>query len=205
MVSFGSLSFLGIANGCIDLTEEPNMKLMNALSTIVKLHHIESAALETLPIIGKTIHISEKSLQFIYKIFGISGQTGAAIFKTIGRISSVISVAFTIVDIALLIKDWTTEHPTVEIVLETERKIEEEKMILSDFLEVIESSKDDVETVWTQVKKDIEKIEKEEYAFEHDFVVVEKHEVEALEKQKVESVEEQGAEAIEQKVETIEA
>lgn len=170
---------LGIANGCIDLTEEPNMKLMNTLSTIVKLHHIESAALETLPIIGRTMHISEKSFQFIYNFFGLTTQTGAAVFKTIGRISSVISVAFTIVDIALLIKDWSTEHPTAEVVRETERKIQEEKLILKDLLEVIESSKDDVEHIWTKVLKDIAKIEEEEYAFEHDFVFVDNKEIEA--------------------------
>lgn len=156
------------------------MKVMNTLSTIVKLHHIESAALETLPIIGRTMHMSEKSLQFIYNFFGLSGQAGAAVFKTIGRISSAISVAFTVIDIALLIKDWTTEHPTVEVVLETQRKIEEEKMIFKDFIEVIESSKDEVETVWEEVKKDIEKIEKEEYAFEHEFVFIEASEIQAI-------------------------
>lgn len=150
------------------------MKLMNTLSTIVKLHHIESAALETLPIIGRTMHISEKSFQFIYNFFGLSTQTGAAVFKTIGRISSAISVAFTIVDIALLIKDWSTEHPTVEVITETERKIQEEKHILQDLLEVLETSKDQVEHVWTQVLKDIETVEEEEYAFEHDFVFVNK-------------------------------
>lgn len=150
------------------------MKLMNTLSTIVKLHHIESAALETLPIIGRTMHISEKSFQFIYNFFGLSSQTGAAVFKTIGRISSAISVAFTIVDIALLIKDWSTEHPTVEVITETERKIQEEKHILKDLLEVLETSKDQVENVWSQVLKDIETVEEEEYAFEHDFVFVNK-------------------------------
>lgn len=154
------------------------MKLMNTLSTIVKLHHIESAALETLPIIGRTMHMSEKSFQFIYNFFGLSTHTGAVVFKTIGRISSVISVAFTIVDIALLIKDWTTDHPTVEVVTETERKVQEEKHILKDLLEVIESSKDQVQHIWTQILKDIETVEEEEYAFEHDFVIVNK-EIEA--------------------------
>ncbi|CAG9819721.1 unnamed protein product [Phaedon cochleariae] len=161
-----------IANGCIDLTEEPNMKLMNTLSTIIKLHHVESAALETLPIIGRTMHMSEKSFQFIYVFFGLTGQTGAAVFKTIGRISSVISIAFTIVDIAILVKDWTTEHPTVEVVLETERKIEEERRILVDLLEVLENSKDEVEDVWMRILKEIEDIEEKELAFEHDFVIV---------------------------------
>lgn len=154
------------------------MKLMNTLSTVVKLHHIESAALETLPIIGRTMHISEKSFQFIYNFFGLSTQTGAAVFKTIGRISSAISVAFTIVDIALLIKDWTTDHPTVEVVTETERKIQEEKQILNDLLEVLESSKDKIQHIWVKILKDIETIEEEEYAFEHDFVFVNK-EIEA--------------------------
>lgn len=145
---------------------------MNTLSTVVKLHHIESAALETLPIISRTMHFSEKSFQFIYNFFGLTTQTGAAVFKTIGRISSVISVAFTIVDIALLIKDWSTEHPTVELVTETERKIEEEKHILQDLLEVIEGSKHQVENIWQQILKDIETVEEDAYAFEHDFVIV---------------------------------
>lgn len=164
--------FLGIANGCIDLTEEPNMKLMNTLGTIIKLHHIESAALETLPIIGRTMHMSEKSFQFIYNLFGLTTQTGVVVFKTVGRISSVLSVAFTIVDIAILIKDWSSEHPTVEMVMETEKKIQEEKHILQDLLEVIDSSKDQVQDIWTQMLMDIKKVEEEEYAFEHDFVFV---------------------------------
>lgn len=150
------------------------MKLMNTLSTIVKLHHIESVALETLPLIGRTMHISEKSFQFIYNFFGLSTQTGAVVFKTIGRISSVISVAFTILDITLLIKDWSTEHPTVEVVTETERKVQEEKHILKDLLQVLESSKDQVQHIWMQMLKDIETVEEDEYAFEHDFVIINK-------------------------------
>ncbi|XP_023025125.2 uncharacterized protein [Leptinotarsa decemlineata] len=164
----------GIANGCIDLTEEPNMKMMNTLSTIIKLHHVESAALETLPIIGKTMHFSEKSFQFIYNFFGLTGHTGATVFKTIGRISSVISVAFTVVDVALLVKDWMIEHPTLEVVLDTEKKIEMEMNILRDLLEVIVSSKDEVQDVWKKVLKEIEELEKNELDFEHDFEIVEK-------------------------------
>lgn len=150
------------------------MNMMTTLSTIVKLHHIETAALETLPIIGRTMHISEKSLHFIYNLFGLTTNTGAAVFKTIGRISSAISVAFTIVDLALLIQDWNTEHPTVEIVLEVERKVLEEKEILNDFLEVIQSSKDEIVDVLHRAINDIEDIEENEFAFEHDFVIVEK-------------------------------
>ncbi|KAG5883138.1 hypothetical protein JTB14_030968 [Gonioctena quinquepunctata] len=168
----------GIVSGCIDLTEEPNMKLMNTLSTIVKLHHIESAALETLPIIGKTMHFSEKSFQFIYNFFGLTGHTGATVFKTIGRISSVISVAFTIVDMAFLVKDWTTEHPTVEIVLETEKKIDEEKTIICDLLQIIVSSKDDVQGVWEKMLKEMEAVEENELAYEHDFEIIDKKDIE---------------------------
>lgn len=148
------------------------MKLMNTFSTIVKLHHIESAALESLPIIGRTMHISEKSFQFIYNFFGLTTQTGTAVFKAIGRISSAISLAFTIVDIALLIRDWSSEHPTVEVVTETRKKVQEEKHILQDLLEVLECSKDQVEHVWSKILEDIENVEREE--FEHDFVFVNK-------------------------------
>ncbi|KAJ8929391.1 hypothetical protein NQ314_017930 [Rhamnusium bicolor] len=163
------IAIKGIADGCINLTEEPNMKMMNALSTIVKLHHIESAALETLPLIGKTMHISEKSFQFIYNFFGLSGHSAAAVFKIIGRISSVISITFTLVDIAFLVRDWTTEHPTVEVVLETVMKLQEEKEILNDLLEVIDASKDKVELVLDKVLEDIENLEQN---FESDFVFV---------------------------------
>lgn len=163
-----------IANGCIDLSEEPNMKIMNALSTIVKLHHIEVAALETLPLIAKTLHISEKSFKFICNFFGFTTQTGAVIFKTIGRIFSVTSIAFTIVDIALLIKDWRTEHPTIEVVMEAEMKVQEEKHILQDLLEVIESSKDNAQHVWMEMLIDIKKSDAKEFALEHDFVIIDK-------------------------------
>nr|CAH7742712.1 unnamed protein product [Callosobruchus chinensis] len=169
----------GIANGCIDLTHEPNMKLMNALSTAIKLHHIETVGVDAIPYIGKTMHISEKSFQVIFNFFGLTGHTAAAAFKTIGRISSAISVAFTVVDIALLIKDWTTEHPTEELVLEAQRKIEEEKKILEDLLEVINTSKDDVQDTWKKVLAEIETIEEEDLAYEHDFVIVDNDHLEA--------------------------
>ncbi|KAJ8948463.1 hypothetical protein NQ317_016013 [Molorchus minor] len=162
----------GIANGCVNLTEEPNLKLMNTLSAIVKLHHIESAALETLPIISRTMHISEKSYQFIYNMFGLTSHTGATVFKTIGRISSVVSVAFTLVDIALLIKDWSSEHPTIEVVTEALKTVEEEKEILKDLLEVIDASRDKVEIVLHNVMEEIEKIEESKDAVENDFVFV---------------------------------
>lgn len=136
------------------------------------MHHVEALALDTLPVIGKTIHISEKTYQFITKIFGLPGHS-AAFLKVIGRVSSAISVAFTVVDITLLIKDWMTEHPTVEVVLETIKQLEEEKHILSDFLEVIVASRDKVEIVLEEVIKDIEKIE-EDNDFEKDFVFVPK-------------------------------
>ncbi|KAJ8949835.1 hypothetical protein NQ318_000534 [Aromia moschata] len=180
----------GIATGCIDLTNEPNMRLMNTLSTVVKLHHIEGAALETLPIIGKTMHISEKSYQFIYNFFGLTGHTGAAVFKTIGRISSVVSVAFTLVDIAFLIKDWSSEHPTIELVMEAKRKLKEEKEILGIFLEVFDASRGNTESVLHKVIKEIEYIEDNksdlnidennesdfDENIENDFVIVSKEE-----------------------------
>nr|CAH7758470.1 unnamed protein product [Callosobruchus chinensis] len=175
----------GIANGCIDLTHEPNMKLMNALSTAIKLHHIETVGVDAIPYIGKTMHISEKSFQVIFNFFGLTGHTAAAAFKTIGRISSAISVAFTVVDIALLIKDWTTEHPTEELVLEAQRKIEEEKKILEDLLEVINTSKDDVQDTWKKVLAEIETIEEEDLAYEHDFVIVDNDHLEADQKENI--------------------
>ncbi|XP_018572004.1 uncharacterized protein LOC108911520 [Anoplophora glabripennis] len=164
------IAIKGIASGCIDLTTEPNMKLMTTLSTIIKMHHVEAVALDTLPVIGKTIHISEKTYQFITRIFGLPGHS-AAFFKLVGRVSSAISVAFTIVDITLLIKDWMTEHPTVEVVSETIKQLQEEKHILSDFLEIIDASRDKVEIVLQEVIKDIEK-EIQDSDIENDFVFV---------------------------------
>ncbi|XP_060532145.1 uncharacterized protein LOC132705534 [Cylas formicarius] len=159
----------GIALGCIDLTEEPTMNLSKTLSTVIKLHHIESAAHKTLPIIEKAMHVSEKSFQFIYNVLGLTGKSAPHLLQVIGRISSMVSVAFTVIDVGLLIRDWTSEHPSVEVIDEVQKKLEVEKNILKDLLEVINTSKD-TENVLYKVIEDIRIMEDEDLL--KDFEIV---------------------------------
>ncbi|KAJ8922785.1 hypothetical protein NQ315_007820 [Exocentrus adspersus] len=166
------IAMKGIASGCIDLTEEPNMKLMNALSTAVKMYHIDAVAKDVLPVLGKALaDLSQKASSYWYlnNIFGLSKHS--ALFVNLGRISSAISVVFTVVDITLLVKDWMTEHPTAEVVAKVTAQLREEKEVLSDLLKVIDASRDKVDVIYQKVIKEIEKIEEQDDCLE-DFVVV---------------------------------
>ncbi|KAF7283213.1 hypothetical protein GWI33_001138 [Rhynchophorus ferrugineus] len=161
----------GVARGTINIMEKPNNHILKTLSTAVKLNHIERVALETLPVIGKTFHMTEKSFQFVYNILGLTGRTVPTVMKEFAKISSFLSVAFVVADISLLIKDLASDHPSIELIDQGIKKLEDEKNILEDLLDIIQAAGDAKEYVLERALKDIGLIEDEEDLL-RDYVVV---------------------------------
>lgn len=106
----------GIAKGAINIMEKPNSQVLSSLSSAVKLHRVQHLAAETLPVIGKTFHMTEKSFQFVYNILGLTGRNIPTLMKEFAKISGVLSVAFAMADISLLIKDLCSDHPSIDII-----------------------------------------------------------------------------------------
>lgn len=103
--------------------EKPDNQVLTSLSKAVKLHHVEHLAVETLPIVGKTCHVTEKTFQFVYNILGITGRTVPNLIKDLAKISGILTVAFVMADITILIKDLCSEHPSVELIDKLEEKL----------------------------------------------------------------------------------
>lgn len=117
------LFYLGIAKGAINIMEKPDNQVLTSLSNAVKLHRVEHLAAETLPIVGKTCHVTEKTFQFVYNILGITGRTVPNLIKDLAKISGILTVAFVMADITILIKDLCSEHPSVELIDKLEEKL----------------------------------------------------------------------------------
>lgn len=165
----------GIAKGVINIMEKPNNQVMSTLSSVVKLHHIEHLALETLPVLGKTFHISEKSFQFVYNILGLTGKTVPTLMKEFAKLSGFLSVAFALTDISLLVKDLCSEHPSVELIEKVMRKLEDERRVLCDLLDILKDVGAHKEGIFERALRDMEMIEDKEDLLE-DFVIVNEEE-----------------------------
>ncbi|KAL1509075.1 hypothetical protein ABEB36_003873 [Hypothenemus hampei] len=160
----------GIAKGAINIMEKPNNYVLKSLSNAVKLHRIEHLTVETLPIIGKTFHMTEKSFQFIYNILGLTGRTVPNLLKEFAKISGVLTVAFAVADISLLIKDLCSEHPSVDIIVKVVEQLKDERDILVDLVGILQSVEENKEGVLEKAFRDIEMIIDKDLL--QDFVVV---------------------------------
>ncbi|XP_050300100.1 uncharacterized protein LOC126738701 [Anthonomus grandis grandis] len=161
----------GIAKGAINIMEKPDNKVLASLSTAVKLHHIQHIAAETLPVLGKTFHMTEKSFQFVYNILGLTGRTVPNLMKDFAKISGVLSIAFTMADISILIKDLCSDHPSVDIIEKVIDKLKDEKNVLMDLLDILKSVENHKDGVFDKAIKDIEMIIDKEDLLK-DFVIV---------------------------------
>lgn len=161
----------GIAKGAINILEKPTNAVLTTLSTAAKLHHLEHIAIGTLPVLGKTFHITEKSFQFVYNVLGLTGRTIPTLMKDFAKISGILSMAFVVADISLLIKDLSSEHPSVEIIDKGLKQLEDEKNILEDLLDIIVAAGGCKEHVLEKALKDMGMIEDEELLLK-DFVVI---------------------------------
>ncbi|XP_030763824.1 uncharacterized protein LOC115888290 [Sitophilus oryzae] len=91
--------------------------------------------------------------------------------KDFAKISGILSMAFVVADISLLIKDLSSEHPSVEIIDKGLKQLEDEKNILEDLLDIIVAAGGCKEHVLEKALKDMGMIEDEELLLK-DFVVI---------------------------------
>ncbi|CAG9761994.1 unnamed protein product [Ceutorhynchus assimilis] len=161
----------GIAKGVINIMEKPNNQVISSLSTAVKLHHIQHIAAETLPVIGKTFHMTEKSFQFIYNILGLTGRTVPSLIANFARISGVLSVAFAVADISILIKDLCSDHPSVEIIDKVIEKLKDQQNILMDLIGILKAVENNEDGIFERAMLDIQMIVDKEDLLK-DFVIV---------------------------------
>ncbi|KAH1019436.1 hypothetical protein HUJ04_009259 [Dendroctonus ponderosae] len=142
----------GVAKGAINIMEKPNNQVLSSLSTA------NSASSETLPVIGKTFHMTEKSFQFIYNILGLTGRTVPTMIKEFAKISGVLAVAFAMADISILIKDLCSEHPSVDIIEKVVGQLKDERDILLDLFGILKSVEEHQDGIFDRAMLDIEMI-----------------------------------------------
>ncbi|XP_066145460.1 uncharacterized protein [Euwallacea fornicatus] len=161
----------GIAKGAINIMEKPDNKVLSSLSMAVKLQRVQHLAVETLPVIGKTFHMTEKSFQFIYNILGLTGRTVPTFIKEFAKVSGVLSVAFVMADLTILIKDLCSEHPSLDIIDKVMGKLKDERDILHDLLDILVAVGSNPEGVFDKAMLDIQMIVDKEDLLK-DFVIV---------------------------------
>ncbi|CAF0822187.1 unnamed protein product [Adineta steineri] len=78
------------------------------------------------------------------EVLKAGGQTTGALVKTLATAAVVTSVVVSVVDVAFLIRDWESDHPTVKVTRDTWLQLQAETNNFKDLLSTIESLRERV-------------------------------------------------------------
>ena len=99
--------------------------------------------------IEKVVDIAPKALAALQMGGKVAGQTAV---KLVGKASIVLSVATTVIDIGLLVKDWNTKHPTIDVIVNVITKLEEELQMFSQLLQFMIDGREAMAKTQTQTQ-----------------------------------------------------
>jgi len=96
------------------------------------------------PIIAQSALLANKNSKSSSRILGVSLRASASIFRTVSAGFAILSVAFIVIDIRSLIYGWSTDHPTVPVINDVIKQLNDEIASYENFVSVIDSFKERV-------------------------------------------------------------
>jgi hypothetical protein len=100
------------------------------LRTCIKVYR---ASASNAPFLAKTIlGTTGTDVKIIGSILGISSTAAVSTLKVISNVTMIASIAFTVVDVGVLIRDWGSKHPTVKVIEDVMQQLEEESKKFED-------------------------------------------------------------------------
>jgi hypothetical protein len=110
------------------------------LRTCIKVYR---ASASNAPFLAKTIlGTTGTDVKIIGSILGISSTAAVSTLKVISNVTMIASIAFTVVDVGVLIRDWGSKHPTVRVIEDVMQQLEEESKKFEDIYNIIDSYKE---------------------------------------------------------------